>query len=179
MNSEFKTISSKEVYHNPYWDYYLDRYSIDNKEFDYHYVNSRGSVIIIPKFDDNRFLMINQYRYLNRKLSIEFPGGGVQPSSTYEQTALNELEEETGYTSSNIQYIGEFNPFKGVTNEICKVFIADKLSKINSEMDDTEKIQVLFLKFEEINELIKSNKIWDGMSISSLYFYVLKFTNKL
>lgn len=179
MNFEFKTISSKEVFHNPYWDYYLDRYSIDNEECDYHYVRSRGSVIIIPKLDDNNYIMINQYRYLNKKFSLEFPGGGVEPNLNFYQTAKKELEEETGFTSNSITCIGEFNPCKGITNEICKVFLADKLELIKSKSDRTEKIKVQSFSLEQINQMVISNKIWDGMSITSLYFYVSKFSIKL
>ena len=179
MKFEFKTISSKELFRNPYWNYYLDRYSINDQEFDYHYVNSRGSVIIIPKLDDTKFLMVEQYRYLNKKNSIEFPGGGVKLNSNYEITAINELEEETGYTTHNLEFIGEFNPCNGITNEICRVYLATNLEKIKSQSEETEKIQLLTLTLEEINQLIKSNKIWDSMSITSLYFYVSKFTNKL
>lgn len=179
MKFEIKTISSKVLYSNPYWNYCLDRYSIDSKEFDYHYVNSRGSVIVIPKLNDTTFVMVEQYRYLNKKNSIEFPGGGVQLNSDYETSAKNELEEETGYTCSDLVFIGEFNPCNGITNEICRVYLANKLNQIVSRHEETEKIKLLYLSLEEINQLIKSNKIWDSMSISSLYFYVLKFTNTL
>lgn len=179
MNFEFKTISSKEVFLNPYWDYYLDRYSIDNKEFDYHYVRSRGSVIIIPKLNDGNYLMINQYRYLNKKFSLEFPGGGVKENLSYDQSAIEELEEETGYTSDSITFIGDFNPCNGITNEICKVFLAENLKLKQSKSDLTEKIQVESFSLEQINKMIISNKIWDGMSITSLYMYVSKFSIKL
>lgn len=179
MSNKFKTISSKELYHNPYWDYYLDRYSIDNREFDYHYVHSRGSVIIIPILEDGNLLMINQYRYLNKRYSTEFPGGGVEPNASFETTAVKELIEETGYSCKKFEYIGEFNPFKGVTGEICKIFVARDLVKVVSNNEDTEKIEVLSLSLNEINQLIKSNKIWDGMSISSLYIYLSKYKNLL
>jgi len=179
MQYEFKTISSKEIYSNPYWNYCLDRYSINDQEFDYHYVNSRGSVIIIPKLNETTFVMVEQYRYLNKKSSIEFPGGGVKPNSNYETTAKTELEEETGYTSSAFSFIGEFNPCNGITNEICQVYLATDLKKIEARNEETEKIQLLYLTLKEINQLIKSNKIWDSMSISSLYFYVSKFTDIL
>lgn len=179
MYNNFKTISSKELFHNPYWDYYLDKYSINNKEFDYHYVRSRGSVIIIPQMIDGNFLMINQYRYLNKRSSIEFPGGGLEPDMSYEKAAIKELAEETGYSCKKLEYVGEFNPFNGVTDEICRVFLASELEKVNASSDETEKIQVMYCSLDEINQLIKSNKIWDGMSISSLYIYLSKYKNLL
>ncbi len=179
MNKKFKTISSKELHHNPYWNYYLDRYSINEKEFDYYYVGSHGSVIVIPILENGKYVMIEQFRYLNNKSSIEFPGGGVQVNSTYEDSARTELEEETGFTSEDIEYIGEFNPCNGITNEICKVFLAKNLRRVKSNSEETESIQVETYTLEEINQMIKSNKIWDGMSITSLYFYVSKYTNML
>lgn len=177
MHSKFKTISSKELYHNPYWDYYLDRYSIDNREFDYHYVRSRGSVMIIPLLDNGNLLLIEQYRYLNNRPSIELPGGGVGPNTDYKSAAAKELEEETGYIANDLEFIGEFNPCNGITNEICKVYIARNLVKVTQKNEETEEIQVLNYNINDIEQLIKSNKIWDGMSISSLYIYLSQYKN--
>lgn len=178
MNKDYTTISSKVLFENPYWKYCLDTYTIDNRNFEYHYVNSNGSVIIIPKLSENLFLLTKQFRYLNSKESIEFPGGGVPLGLSYESAAIKELEEETGFTTNDLTYIGEFNPFNGVTNEICKVFEARNLRKIEAKPDLTEKISIIELELNEINNLISSNKIWDGMSITSLYIYVTK-TNGL
>jgi ADP-ribose pyrophosphatase len=173
-NKPFSQISSKELHTNPYWDLFFDEYRLsDNSIGNYYYVNSRGSTMVIPVFDSSTFLLVNQFRYLNQLDSIEFPGGGIEVGLTPEENAIKELEEETGYTSSSLKYIGKFNPYKGVTNEICYVFLASNLSKVSAKPEKTEQISLLSLNEVEIINLIKSNKIWDGMSITSWHLYQL------
>jgi len=45
---------------------------------DYYYVHSNGSTIVIPCLDEDHFVLVKQFRYLNQKESLEFPGGGLQ-----------------------------------------------------------------------------------------------------
>jgi ADP-ribose pyrophosphatase len=178
MAESFSKKSSKIIHQNPYWNYKLDEYIIPSGDMrDYYYADSRGSSIIIPKIDDKHFILIEQYRYLNQKISIEFPGGGLIPNISYPENALKELEEETGYKTdiNSLTLIGEFNPCIGMTNEICKVYIAENLQQTIQQPDEEEEIKILVLNPDEINSMIKSNKIWSGMSISSWFFYVSKF----
>lgn len=175
---KYSRISSETIHSNPYWNYKFDEYVLPSgSNGKYYYVDSRGSTLIIPKLYDGKFVLTKQYRYLNKLESIEFPGGGLSQNCTSEKNALNELEEETGFKAENISLLGEYNPFNGVTNEICKVFLAEKLIKTEQKLDESEQIELLFLTFDEINNLIISNKIWDGMSISAWMFYLLKIKN--
>jgi len=175
MLKKWIKISEETIHTNNWWEYRKDIFEIPGvSNGEYHYVYSRGSSMIIPVFDDGRILFVNQYRYLNNKFSIELPCGGVQKGYNYEQTALKELEEETGYTSKDIQFIGEFNPFNGVTNEFCRVFVAKSLEKCISRPDLTEEFELVFLSLDEINNYIIENKIWDGMTLSSLLIFEKK-----
>jgi ADP-ribose pyrophosphatase len=174
MNEIFSRIDSNLIHSNPYWDYRLDEYILPSGSTGkYYYVDSRGSTIIIPKLSEDTFILTSQFRYLNKKESIEFPGGGLTTNLTFEENALKELEEETGYKSNKLTLLGEFNPFNGVTDEICKVFLAEELEKSIANPDESESIKILEFNSDEINNMISSNKIWDGMSISAYLMYVL------
>lgn len=167
-NKIFKQLSSTVKFINPYWEYRFDRYSLpENKIGDYHFINSRGASMIIPITDDRRFLMTSQFRYLNQKNSIEFPGGGVKVGNTYLQTAIEELSEETGAQSTDIIEIGEYNPFNGVTNEITKIFFAKNLTFKKSNPEVTEQIDIRLYTLSELEQLIASNNIWDGMTLAA------------
>jgi ADP-ribose pyrophosphatase len=174
MMDKFNQISSKYIFRNPYWDYKFDKYVLPDKtEGDYYYVETPGSVMIIPLTKDNKVIFVRQFRYLNQKYSLEFPGGGIKINSSPIDNAIAELREEAGIISKNISKIGEFNPFNGVTNEICNVFIAEDIEFVNSSPDNSEEFDIITLNFNEINQLIKKNEIWDGMTLSawSLYYF--------
>jgi len=122
--------------------------------------------MIIPKMND-KFILVEQYRYLNDMFSIEFPCGSIEEGLDEISNARKELEEETGFTSDNLIKIGFFSPYNGVADELCSIFFTDNLKKVDSTPDETEEFVIYFLSEEEIDNLIKENKIWDGMTISA------------
>ncbi len=168
MIEKYKTLSSKIQHSNPYWDYYLEKYVMPSgAEGEYHYVKSRGATMVVPQISSDTFILTRQYRYLNKKYSIEFPGGGIKHGLDPITNAREELLEETGYTAGSIEKIGEYNPFNGVTNEICSIFVASDLTFSQSNPDESEEIEILELTLSEIKELISTNQIWDGMTLAA------------
>lgn len=168
MAEIFDTISSQVIKVNPYWSYTLDSYIMPNGQpGDYHFVKSHGSVFIIPIADNGSFYLTAQYRYLNKKQSIEFPGGGVNPDYSIRDNAAKELAEELALKAEQLTEIGTFNPCNGITDEICTVFIASGLEVTIAAQDGTEQIEVITMTKTEINNAIKTKEIWDGMTLAA------------
>jgi ADP-ribose pyrophosphatase len=166
--TKWKKISEVVLLKNPWWTYKKDEAILHNgRRGEYHYVQTNGSSMVVPVLDRGRFILVNQYRYLNGRESLEFPCGSVKDGQTYEQTAVQELEEEAGFSAREWQYLGEFNPYNGVTNEICKVFLAKSLNAISAKPDETEEFEKLILTAQEIDARIASNTLWDGMTIAA------------
>ncbi len=92
---------------------------------------------------------------------------GVKDGSSYNETARHELREETGYTSDRISLAGEFNPYNGVTDEICKVYIARDLVFVGGNPDETEEFEPVSLTPADLESRISSGEIWDGMTIAA------------
>ena len=168
MLKKWEKISSKVVSKNKFWSYILEEFEIDgNHRGEYHYVHTGGSTMIIPVTDSGNILLVNQYRYLNKKESLEFPCGSIQENISKEENALKELREESGYSSKDLKYIGEFSPYSGVSDEMCYVFTADELFHSPLKADFTEDFELHELTFEEVERMIEEGEIWDGMSICS------------
>lgn len=163
---KWERLQTKELYNNGYWSYKLDKFRIENgHEGDYHYVHTNGSSMSVPILNNGNIILINQFRYLNQKESLEFPCGSNEGGLSAEENAIKELREETGYSSKRLNFIGEFSPFTGASDELCSVFIAQELKKSPLPSDKTEEFEILEFNKTEIDELIKNHKIWDGMTI--------------
>jgi ADP-ribose pyrophosphatase len=101
---------------NPWWTYRKDEVILPSgKTGEYHFVHVKGSSLIIPLLEGGRMVLVNQYRYLAGKESLEFPCGSVKDDSSYDETAAHELAEETGFEAASLERVGEFNPYNGVT----------------------------------------------------------------
>jgi ADP-ribose pyrophosphatase len=173
MLKRWKTISTRTVHENPWWTYKVDNFEIPNKVAgEYHYVHTNGSSMVIPITDDRKLILVNQFRYLCGRESLEFPCGslplrGGQHGKSYLETAQMELQEETGYKAGDLEVIGEFNPYNGVTTEICTVFVAGQLKPGDAKKDPTEEFEVVYCSPEDMDRMIRDKSIWDGMTLAA------------
>ncbi len=161
-------LSEVVLFKNPWWTYKKDDTKLPNGNTGvYHSVHTNGASMVVPVAEDGRIVLVNQYRYLNNRESLEFPCGGVKDDHSYEETAVHELEEEAGFIARDLEIAGEFNPYNGVTNEICRVFIARNLRAVQPKPDETEEFEKNLFEPEKIDSLITSGTIWDGMTIAA------------
>jgi ADP-ribose pyrophosphatase len=138
----------------------------NGKEGEYHYIKTAGSAFIVPMIDDEHILLLKQFRYLTDRISLEFPGGGMKEGQKPEEIARKELIEETGY-DGDLEYVGSFNPYIGITTEFCYVYIARNLKKSDEfSKDESEDFEVVKLSINEVEEKMKSNEIFNGMSLA-------------
>ncbi|MDH3252041.1 MAG: NUDIX hydrolase [Ignavibacteria bacterium] len=164
----WKKISEQVVVENAWWVYKKDLYELPSGSRGvYNYVHSNGSSMVIPVRENGTIIMVKQYRYLCELESLEFPAGGVKKGITHDQTARDELVEETGFSARQLVLVSRFNPYNGVTNEMCHVYVARELQQVGSAPDETEDFEIVMLTPAEIDEYIRNGTIWDGMSIAA------------
>jgi len=164
----WKTLTSKILHKNPWWTYKLDAFETPKGyKGEYHYVHTEGASMVIPVLEEGKVVLLTQYRYLRDMPSLEFPCGGVKEGHTYEETADLELAEEVGFKAKHKELIGEFNPYNGVTDEVCRVYLAKGLERIESKPDETEEFEEMHLTPGEVDLKIERGEIWDGMTLAA------------
>ena len=78
-----------------------------------------GAVVILAEHE-GKVILVEQQRVPTDCRCIELPAGLVgdqDPNATIEETAIKELEEETGFTAENIERLGEFFSSPGMLSE--------------------------------------------------------------
>jgi ADP-ribose pyrophosphatase len=166
-NAPWKTLLHEEIISTPWMSLFHDQFEMpDGKRGNYFFMHTHGSALTIPVNDEGKILLVRQYRYLTGNSSIELPCGGIKHGQSEEEAARAELVEETGYECAKLKKVGRFIPYNGLSDEICTVYIARKLSFVGARPDDTEQIEVMTVTPNEMNGLIKKGKIIDGMTIA-------------
>ena len=164
----YKTVSKEVFFQTPWTTFMHNKFQMPNgKEGNYWYVHTKGSAFVIPVLPDGRILMGHQYRYLTDRMSYEFAGGGMNDGKSYEEAARAELEEELGYTAQSLTEVGEFCPMNGVTDEICKVFVAKGIEKTEQKLEETEQINEITFSPQEFDQMIVDGKVDDGMTLAA------------
>ena len=144
-------------------------------EHDFYVIETQDWVNIIPLTDDHRVVMIRQYRHGSREVTLEIPGGLVDPGETPEGAAARELLEETGYQAEEVVKIGVSNPNPAIFNNRCYTFVARNVMKVRDPMpDQTEDIEVVLIPLTDIPELIRKGKIDHSIVISAFYWFLLQ-----
>ena len=167
-------LSTEACFETPYYTFSHDRYVLpDGSVGDYHYLDLPGSVMIVPVCPDGRLVMVRQHRYLMGRASLEFPAGGMKQDSDAEAEARRELREEAGLEASIWTGVGAFAPYNGVSNELCRVFVASDLQQVAPEPEPTEELEVVRVPASRFSELVRSKKMWDGMSMVAYQYYEL------
>ena len=164
----WRKISEEIRFENPWWTYKRDRVVLPSgTQGEYHYVETPGSVMIVPIAADGCLVLVRQYRYLNARNSVEFPGGGIPRGLEASQAAAKELREEAGIEAAAIHELGVFNPYNGVTNELCHVFVASGHRSVPPEPEESEDCQAFSVTVPELSDMIARGEIWDGMTLAA------------
>jgi 8-oxo-dGTP pyrophosphatase MutT (NUDIX family) len=168
MFKKFKKLSEEIIHQNPWWVYKRDTFEkADGGEGEYFYGETPGNAMVIPMMEDGRVVLVVQYRYINQKLSTEFPCGGRQGEEIFLDTAKRELLEETGCQVDDFVQIGCFQGLNGLVNDECHVFIAYVTGQGETQNGEDEETEVIYRRPDEIEEMIRRNDIWDGQTLAA------------
>lgn len=150
---------------------------IENKFFNNEEDKIDAVVIIAKHVDEDKLVVIRQFRVPINDYVIELPAGLVDGSESFEEAVRRELKEETGLDLIEIDreatkekvYISV-----GMTDEsiaLVKCTCNGVVSQENLEED--EDIEVVMLNKEEAKELINSNENIDVKALLVIQNFIL------
>ncbi len=127
-----------------------------------------GAVCIVARPGVDDVILIRQYRHSTGGELLEIPAGGLDPGEDPLEAARRELEEETGYSASNIVLRGSFWTTPGFTTEYMWLYEATGLTKTHTNPDEDEVIEVDFVKIADALEMARDGRIQDAKTILGL-----------
>src|SRR5690606_3767572 len=159
----WKTLESEELAKYGYFRLRKDKCELPDGRImpGYFTMEFNDWVNIIPVTKDKKVVLIRQYRHSVGEITIEIPGGSVNPklNEPIHIGAQRELEEETGYTSEQIEFLGYQYPNPALLSNKMHTYIAwDATQTKSQELDPFEDIEVFEVTLKELSELIHSGK---------------------
>ncbi len=133
-----------------------------------------GAVVVVPVLDDQRLVMIRNYRYTVERELWEFPAGTTEPDEEPIETARRELEEETGYRARTITPLTSFYTSPGFCTEFMYAFVATGLAHVGQNLQGSERIVVETVPMSEVRRRLLAGEFMDGKTIAVLGRYLLE-----
>jgi ADP-ribose pyrophosphatase len=133
-------------------------------------VEHPGAVAIVPLLDDDKLIVVKQYRAAARKQLLEIPAGTLEPGEAPLSCAKRELIEETGYSARSFSKLFSCYLAPGYSTEKIHFFLARQLVRTEADPAEDEAIAIHFMNLREGLEAIERGKIQDAKTISALYY---------
>ena len=168
---EEQTISSDYIYTGKNISLRVDTVETKNKGYQKReIIEHKGAVGIVAINENNEVILIKQFRKSVEKFLWEIPAGKIEQGEIPKETALRELEEETGYIANNIKLINKFYTSPGFSNQKIYLFLATDLEKSDKEYDSMKYIETHLIKFDDVIDMVLSNEIEDAKTSLGILF---------
>ena len=158
-----KTISSDRIYTGKVISLKVDTVEIDNKGYKKReIVEHPGAVAIVAITEDNKVVLVKQFRKPIEQVIWELPAGKLEIGESPKECAIRELKEETGYSAKNLKLLHKFFTSAGFSNQKIYIFLATGLTKGEPDFDDDEFIEKYEIDINEAQNMVIKNEIEDA-----------------
>ncbi len=129
---------------------------------------------VVPLTPDGRVVLVKQFRFGSREVSLELPGGVVDEGETPEDAARRELEEETGYRAGRVLPLGSYrsNPAH-FTNRVHAFVALDCEPAHAGHPDGSEDVVVEVVPRQQVPALVRDGRITHALMVATLYLAAL------
>jgi len=162
-------LSERNIYDNPWIN--VTEYDVVNPNGGkgiYGKVHFKNIAVgILPLDNESNIYLVGQYRFTLNAFSWEIPEGGADPEDPL-AAAKRELMEETGLVASDWKPILTMHLSNSVSDEFAIIYLATNLEQYESMPEETEKLSIKKIPFEDAYRMVNDGTITDSMSVAGI-----------
>jgi 8-oxo-dGTP pyrophosphatase MutT (NUDIX family) len=128
---------------------------------------------VIAETENGELVFIWQYRHGTDELSLEIPGGVIDPGEEPIEAARRELLEETGYQAESFSLLSVVEPNPALQGNRCHTYLARAAKPTGTTaFDDLEDLETLLVPKEDVPALIDDGIITHALVVVALETYL-------
>ena len=144
-------------------------------EYDFYTIDASDWVNVVALTPDDCVVMVRQYRHGAERVTLETPGGMIDPGETPAQAAARELLEETGYAAEEIVPLGGVNPNPALFSNRLHGFLARGARRVREVRNEsTEETHVELVPLARLREEVRAGRVEHALVIAVAYLYELE-----
>lgn len=175
--AEYKRLERNLIAKGAIIDYYQDVMQIPNGNVaKWDLIDHKGAAAVVAVRGDGKLLMVRQYRNTLERETLEIPAGGLNgKDEPTKDAAARELEEETGYVSSDLELLNSIYTTVAFCNEKIDIYLARNLEVGTQHLDEDEYLNVEAWELEDLMQKIFDGSIQDSKTICGILTYAIKY----
>lgn len=162
MIGKENTINSDLIYTGKNISLRVDTVEVPNQGYQKReIIEHNGIIAIIGITEENKIVLIKQYRKSVEDVILEIPSGKLGVNENPKECAIKEFREKTGYTAENFKLIHKFYSSVSFSDQITFIYLAKNIKKCEEKNNDEELI-VEEIDFDKAYDMVLNNEILDG-----------------
>lgn len=174
---KWKKLSSHYIHKGPWATLRTDKCEMPSGHIveDYYVLEYSNWVNAVAITEDNKVLMVHQYRHAAEIVSLEIPGGVIDPGEEPQQAMRRELLEETGYQFDDFELLSVVYANPSTANNHTYCYLAKGGKKVQGQhLDEQEDIVVEEFTLTEVKDLLLKNKIAQSLHCTGLFYALMR-----
>lgn len=164
-----ETVSQKTVYEGIIVNVRQDKARLtDGRVTGREVIEHPGGVAIFAIDEEDRVIMVRQFRYPVGEVVLELPAGKLEKGEDPRDSGLRELEEETGLRPGTFQSMGCSFSSPGILEERIHLFFAKDLVQGPSHPDDGEFLEIVRVPYPELMDMVRRGEIHDSKTLAGI-----------
>ncbi|QKZ14336.1 NUDIX hydrolase [Spirosoma sp. KUDC1026] len=167
----WKTLGSIELFSSRWMRLRQDTCELPTKRVvdDYFVMEIPDGAAIAAVTEQDELVLVRQYKHGVDQVVLELPAGIVEPGEEGPAAIARELEEETGYRASSVEYVTTLASKPARLSARTQIYFADKVSQQGTQQEnDSEVIQIVLVPLAELPALIQRGEIIVETSLAAL-----------
>lgn len=146
----------------------------DGRLHDFYVIEAPDWINVIPLAKGGEVVLVEQYRHGAEGVSLEIPGGMVDPGEEPRETAARELFEETGYEAGEVVFLGKTRPNPAIQDNWVHTFLARGVEYRREPLNEgAERTRVRLVPLAEIPSLIREGAIDHSLVVAGFHWLAL------